>query len=175
MLSWIGARRRSATIGRVLYDKAVLQARSPGLYSDLGAPDTVEGRFEVLTLHVLLLLHRLKTEGPEAAPLRQEIFDTYIADLDGALREMGVGDLSVGKRMKSLGEAFYGRAAAYEAAFEALPDRSSLEDLVARTILGDNPDRDGAGLAGYILTCRLALANATLVALCDGQAPWPSA
>src|SRR6187399_2406964 len=108
--------RPAQTAGRALYAAAVAQARTPGLYAELGAPDTREGRFEIYSLHVYLLLERLKDQGPQAADTAQALFDTYLSALDHSLREMGVGDLSVGKRMRKLGEAFYGRIKGYETA-----------------------------------------------------------
>src|SRR5690348_4977091 len=103
------------TAGAALYAACVEQARSPRLYAEFAAPDTVEGRFEIYTLHVVLVLDRLLRQGPEAAKVSQGLFDTYVRSLDDALREMGVGDLSVGKKMRRLGEAFYGRVKNYEA------------------------------------------------------------
>jgi cytochrome b pre-mRNA-processing protein 3 len=150
-----GRLRHSA--GRTLCDSAVRQARAETLYAVMGAPDTIEGRFEVLTLHVILLIEALGAAGETAAATRQALFDAYLADLDGALREMGVGDLSVGKRMRELGKAFYGRATAYQKAFESLPDRTDLERLIGRTILADSPSSSPAALADYVVRCREAL------------------
>src|SRR4051812_35458616 len=107
--------RPAQIAGRALYAAAVAQARTPGLYAELGAPDTPEGRFEVYSLHVYLLLERLKEQGPQAAETAQAVFDTYVSALDNALRELAVGDLSVGKRMRKLAEAFFGRIKSYEA------------------------------------------------------------
>jgi len=164
------SRRRSA--GRALYESAVRQARAPALYASLGAPDTVEGRFEVLTLHVILLIERLRGEGGAAQASSQALFDTYVRDLDGALREMGVGDLSVGKRMRELGNAFYGRAAGYRKAFEALPDQAPLQDLIGRTILQGAEEVRPTALADYAARCRDALRRMTDV-LAD-EPPWPA-
>jgi len=163
-------RRRSA--GRALFESAVRQSRTPALYAAMGAPDTVEGRFELQTLHVILLIERLRDEGAAAAASSQALFDAYVGDLDGALREMGVGDLAVGKRMRELGNAFYGRATAYRKAFEALPDRTSLEALIGRTILADAAGVSPAGLAVYTLKCRDALLGAG--DLLAGEPPWPA-
>src|ERR1700739_4117771 len=118
-----------------LHAAAVAQARRPALYARMGAPDTIEGRFELLCAHVILLLDRLKGEPGSLAETRQALFDVFVSHLDGAMREMGVGDLAMGKRMRRLAEAFYGRLQAYEAAFNVLPERGSLESVVARTIL----------------------------------------
>ncbi len=155
-----------------LYDAAVAQARSPALYASMGAPDTVEGRFELLTLHVILLSDRLGDLGEAAAATRQDMFDTYIRNLDGALREMGVGDLAVGKRMKTLGKVFYGRAAGFDRAFKALPDRTELEGLIGRTIL-EGGEGDRGALADYILAARDALARTDGADLMAGRVTWP--
>lgn len=159
---------------RALYDGAVSQGREPALYERMGAPDTVEGRFEILTLHVILLIDRLDRLEPAEAHARQALFDVYVHDLDGALREMGVGDLAVGKRMRKLGEAFYGRARAYETAFEALPDQTPLRALIARTVLDGAARSDPAALAAYVALCRAALADCETAALVAGAARWPA-
>src|SRR5678815_3207519 len=107
MLKRLFKPRPAQAAGEALYASTVAQARTPALYAELGAPDTREGRFEIYSLHVYLLLERLKDQGPQAADTGQALFDAYVSALDNALREMGVGDLSVGKRMRKLGEAFY--------------------------------------------------------------------
>jgi len=96
------------------YRCVVEQARQPIFFTDYGVPDTLDGRFELICLHAFLYLHRLKTEGPQASPIRQSFFDRMFADFDRALREMGTGDLSVGKHVKRMVLAFYGRVRAYE-------------------------------------------------------------
>jgi cytochrome b pre-mRNA-processing protein 3 len=98
-----------------MYGMIVTRAREPSFYRDLGVPDTVDGRFDLLVLHLWMVLRRLKTsEG--GALLAQALFDHFCDDMDANLREMGVGDLTVPKRMQAFGEAFYGRAAAYDLA-----------------------------------------------------------
>jgi cytochrome b pre-mRNA-processing protein 3 len=165
------ARNPAKTTAIALHAAAAAQGRQPALYRDMGVPDTVEGRFEMLTLHVILLVDRLKDEKV-AADVRQALFDTYIRDLDGALREMGVGDLAVGKKMRKLGEAFYGRAKAYDAAFTALPDQTPLAEVISRTALGD---ADGGPLAAYVAGCRQALAAQPTAELVTGVVSWPQA
>ena len=167
-------RKSERSAARRLYDAAVAQSRQPTLYARMGAPDTAEGRYEILTLHVILLIDRLKGDGPGAARLRQVVFDVYLSDLDGALREMGVGDLAVGKRMRRLGETFYGRAHAYDDAFEALPDLAKLRDIVARTILHDVDAVDPTPLTAYIARGRESLAADETNALLVGRATWPA-
>lgn len=159
--------------GERLKDHATTQSRLPGLYEAMGVPDTIDGRFELLTLHVILLIDRLKGEAGSAEEVRQHLFDAYLRDLDGALREMGVGDLSVGKRMRRLGEAFYGRARAYDAAFAALPDPAPLQSALTRMVMGGNAVASAGQLAAYVRRCRDLLAQADTQSILQGEAPWP--
>ncbi len=164
--------RTAQNAGRKLYAGVVAQARTPSLYVDLAAPDTVEGRFELYTAHVYLLLDRLKGQGPRAAETSQVLFDTYLSALDDALREMGVGDVSVGKKMRKLGEAFYGRVKSYETAFQALPDNAPLEALLVRTVYADGPADHAPDLATYMLARRATLAGQPLERILEGDVDW---
>ncbi len=139
-------------------------------YADLGVPDTVEGRFELYSLHVILLVCRLKDEGPEAAEVSQALFDAYLRSLDDALRDMGVGDLSVGKKMRKLGQAFYGRAKAYDAALAT--DSDELQALIARTLFADAPNSDAVAMAGYVRRGAASLAAQPLAEILAGRAAW---
>jgi cytochrome b pre-mRNA-processing protein 3 len=118
---------------RDLYGMIVAQARSAAFYSSYGVPDTVEGRFDLIVLHLVLLLVRLDRDAGSGRGVGQRLFDIFCADLEANLREMGVGDLAVPKRMRRFGEAFYGRQAAYLAAFAVSDDRE-LEKALARNI-----------------------------------------
>lgn len=172
-----GLRARKAApraVARALHDQAVAQSRAPELYASMGVADTAEGRFEALTLHMCLLLARLDGDGADSSRLRQDIFDVYVGDLDGALREMGVSDLSVGRRMRRLAQAFYGRAQAMDDAFTSLPDLTALRGVVSRTLLQARQADDPAPLADYVLKCRAALANGATIDLLDGSAKWPT-
>lgn len=164
--------RAAQAAGRALYAQTVEQARSPGLYADLGAPDTAEGRFEIYSLHVVLLLDRLRGHGEAATEVSQVLFDTYVKDLDHALRELGVGDLSVGRKMRKLGEAFYGRGKSYEAAFAALPNDEPLQALLIRTVYADADAAPAPRLTAYVLAQRAALAQQPLEALTAGEVAW---
>jgi cytochrome b pre-mRNA-processing protein 3 len=167
--------RPAQAMARALYARVVEQARQPQLYQDLGCPDTTEGRFELYTLHLVLLLERLRGEGERAAETSQALFDTYISALDHALREMGVGDLSVGKKMRKLGEAFYGRGKSYDAALAALPDRHPLIDLLARTVYDGADPAQAPALASYLLGLRTALAAQDAARLLAGDVRWAAA
>jgi cytochrome b pre-mRNA-processing protein 3 len=155
-----------------LYAAVVAQARAPALYGRLGAPDTPDGRFELYTLHVLLLLERLKGQGAAAAAVSQALFDHYISGLDHGLRELAVGDLSVGKTMRKLGEAFYGRAKNLEAALGALPGSTELEGFLARTAFNGAPQAEAGPLAAYVIAARADLAAQSLEALLEGVPAW---
>jgi cytochrome b pre-mRNA-processing protein 3 len=126
-------RARSDTIS-TLYGTIVAQARLPCFYSEYGVPDTVDGRFDLLILHLTLVIDRLADE-PQLRELGQGLFDHFCADMDHSLREMGIGDLSVPKHMQRVGEAFYGRAQAYRAGL-AHDGQQALMDALERNIYG---------------------------------------
>ena len=134
-----------------LYGVIVAQARSAAFYTDYGVPDTVLGRFDLIVLHLVLVLARLDGDGSSARGVGQKLFDLFCRDLDANLREMGVGDLAVPRRMQNFGEAFYGRQGAYLAALQAANPQEELEKALARNIFhgvnGDGPRR----LARYML------------------------
>lgn len=173
-LSGLFSPRPAALAGRRLYDSAAAQARSPVFYLAMGAPDTVEGRFELYTLHVALALRRLKGQGPQAAETAQGLFDAYVKSLDHALREMGVGDLSVGKKMRKLGEAFYGRLKNYDEAFAALPDTAPLAAIIGRTVLMGDPGAKTGPFVEYARAAMAALEAQALDTLMQGEASWPT-
>ena len=165
--------RPARTAGRALYAWAASQARDPWFYRSLGVADTPEGRFELYTLHVALIVLRLKGQGTVAAETAQHLFEAFIRALDDALREMGVGDLSVPKKMKRLGEAFYGRVRSFEAAFAAADEGAELRDVLARTVLEASGGAGATKLAAYVADAREALAQTPLDQLLEGRARWP--
>jgi cytochrome b pre-mRNA-processing protein 3 len=140
---------RSDTISS-LYGTIVAQARLPSFYRDFAVADSINGRFDLLVLHLGLAIGRLEEAGLRA--LGQGLFDRFCQDMDHNLREMGVGDLSVPKEMRRIGEAFYGRTQAYRTAL-ASRDQGDLTDVVARNIYDSAPaSRASAGrLAAYML------------------------
>lgn len=147
-----------------LYALAVRQARTPAFYTALGVADRIDARFELYTLHVLLLVMRLRDLGEEGGDLGQALFDTYVSALDNALRELGVGDVAVGKKMRKLGGALYGRMQAYEAALRA-GDEDSLSAALTRNVLESEDAAAGRDLARYALDSRARLAGQDLKAL----------
>ena len=172
MLQRLFATRPTLDAGRRLYLEAVQQARLPVFYQRLGVADTADGRFELYSLHVNLLLHRLKNEGEPAADTAQSLFDAYVKSLDDAMREAGVGDLSVGKKMRKLGSMFLGRVKAYDAALAALPARGELEAVVARTVYEGAAPAEVPPLSDYVAATVSRLATEPLATLLAGRAVW---
>lgn len=116
------ARRRRDRTARALYDRAVEQAREPDFYADRGVPDTIEGRFDLLSLHVALLCRRLARTGRPGQALAQALFDTMFSDMENNLREIGVSDTSMGRSVKTMAKGFLGRAEAYGRALSGEDD-----------------------------------------------------
>lgn len=151
--------RRRDPAAHPLYGQIVAQARLPDFYLAGGVPDTVQGRFEMIALHMFLVLHRLKQEGEQGADLAQDLFDLMFQDMDRNLRELGTGDLAVGKRIKALAKGLYGRIVAYERGLLQAPD-TDLEEALARNVFGNDqvPPRALAGLAEYLRAAAKVLA-----------------
>ncbi len=174
----------------VLYGMIVAQARAPAFYTGYGVPDTVQGRFDLIVLHLVLVLARLgRDHEPQLGPgrhaepnrgrslertLGQGLFDAFCRDLDDNLREMGVGDLAVPREMRRFGEAFYGRQVAYREAFAADDDRE-LETALARNIFGAaGIDDRAARLARYARAAAKLLDTVEEDALVAGQLVFPN-
>jgi cytochrome b pre-mRNA-processing protein 3 len=163
-------RRRFERPGFELYCAAVAAARAPAFYADLGVPDTLDGRFDLVGLHVFLLIRRLAALPPPGANLAQAVFDAMFSDMDVNLREIGVGDMSVGKKVKLMWEAFHGRSAAYQAAL-ASDDPAALEAALARNVWrGKAPAGQAEILARIARAQDAALAAQPLAALARGEA-----
>jgi cytochrome b pre-mRNA-processing protein 3 len=160
-----------------LYAGIVAAARQPMLYTDYGMSDTFEGRFDSLTLHTALVLRRLNTLPAPGSEIAQDLIDTVFRHFDRTLREMGVGDTTVPKRMKKLAEAFLGRSAAYDEALRQGHD--ALAATLARNILStqtgaaDNASKDLSALTRYVEAVADELAKAPLQVFVDGQPPFP--
>ena len=167
--------------GFQLYSAAVAAARDPWFFGPaVGVPDTLDGRFDLVGLHAGLLIRRLHRDlDPRGAEAAQAVFDAMFADMDISLREMGVGDMSVGKRVKRMWEAFHGRAQAYGAALDA-GDRAALEAAPARNVWRAGPEvapppaGASAALAAHAERVAAALAAQPLAALLRGEVAFPS-
>jgi cytochrome b pre-mRNA-processing protein 3 len=157
---------------KTIYGVIVAQARAPVFYAEYGVPDTVDGRFDMIVLHLFLYVRRMSGRG-NGGP-GQPLFDRFCADLDGNLREMGVGDLTVPKRMQKYAEAFYGRCAAYEKVLSA-GDSEAAVLTIARNVFGREEPLPGAQrLADYMFESSVALSLIEDVALERGQFRFPT-
>ncbi len=153
------------------YGAIVAQARAPALYAALGVPDSVTGRFEMVVLHMVLVVERLHREGAEGTALGQLVFDDFCRDMDQSLRELGFGDMAVPKRMKKLGESYYGRAEAYG---RTLADKAGLTQAIARNVFPDGGAAANAGrLADYAMAAAAAIAETPVAEISAGRVTFP--
>ena len=132
------------------YRRIVDQARQPEFFRDIGVPDTIDGRFELICLHAFLFLHRLKGEPPPAPQFGQRFVDAMFADFDRSLREMGTGDLSVGRQVTRMAQAFYGRIEAYGGGLSS--GDAVLRPALARNLFGTVTAAEAAldAMAGFV-------------------------
>ena len=154
-----------------IYGMIVTQAREPVFYRNLGVLDTVNGRFDLLVLHLWMVLRRMK---PMAAgtDLSQALFDRFCEDMDANLREMGVGDVKVPKRMRAFGEAFYGRVAAYDLALSA--GREPLALALCKNVLNGEQLDKARQLAVYAEAALAHLAGLEETTLLGGSWQFPA-
>jgi cytochrome b pre-mRNA-processing protein 3 len=163
-------RTTEAPAVEALYRSIVGQARNPAFYTACGVPDTPDGRYDVIVAHVVLVLRRLHETPTKTKGVSQALFDLMFADMDQNLREMGVGDLAVGKRIKAMAKAFYGRLAAYDAALSGNDDdalRSALRRNLYRK--ADPTDAQVAAVAAYLRTEAMRLDEQSLAKLLGGD------
>lgn len=174
MLAWLrqrGNRRRTA---RSLYGSIVAQSRSSGLYATWGVPDTHEGRFEVIALHLVLVLRRLAREGEEGSALGRALTEAFVVDLDDTLREMTVGDLAVPRHVKRAVAVLHDRYSTYGAALAA-PQDSLLAAAVAQQLatLSGAGGLDAPAICAYIREAARALELQPGAQILEGAPAWP--
>lgn len=166
-------RKMHERTGFALYNAAVAAARAPWLYTGLGVPDTLDGRFDLVGAHVFLIIDRLRAVAEPGPAVAQAVFDAMFSDMDFNLREMGVGDMTVGKRVKQMWEAFHGRATAYEAGLKA-DDDSELTEALARNVWrGEAPAGAAGSLAALLRRQQAALAAVPIESFLDGTMRFP--
>ena len=163
------AKRDAATR---LFEQLNGQSRQTELFAEGLVGDTFEGRFEAVTLHAAIIMRRLKQAGAPGARLAHKLFEKLFSSFDYAHREAGVGDLIVGKKMRKLAEAFYGRTSAYESAFDQNFDVS---DVISRNLIPESTEEDVLKMAAYASAVAEALDAQTDEALLSGELSWPKA
>lgn len=162
-------RNENAEIVGGLYDQVVAAARQPTFYADWNVPDTPLGRYEMMALHMFLFLHRTRGATGTLADIAQELTDEFFKDVDHSLRELGIGDVGVPKRMKKLARMFYGRAESYGNAVDA-DDRDALMNALSRNIFPGGDAWVHAGyMADYVTASAAALRSQADEALIAGE------
>ena len=151
MLQWFRRRAEARRRAQELYGSVVTAARQPSFYKDMGLPDTPEGRFELISLHLFLALESLNRQRAAELDLTQRTIEAFVTDMDDCMREMGVGDLAVPKKVKRAAAAFYERAGAYRRGLSQ-PENSNLESALRRYVFFANPGNDAGvtALVGYV-------------------------
>jgi cytochrome b pre-mRNA-processing protein 3 len=177
MLTRLFSRKRRVSEDILIrtYEAIVAAARQSRFFSDWQVPDTPLGRFESLSLHMILFLHRTKDAGTELKALGQEVVEEFFKDVDHSLRELGIGDTSVPKRMKKLARMFYGRAAAYDGALE-VGDSEVFAKALSRNFFPDVPEWPHASqMATYALAAATRLAAQEDTDILAGNIRFPEA
>jgi cytochrome b pre-mRNA-processing protein 3 len=175
MLRWLQDRARARRIGRAFYDSIVAQSRTEAFYRALGVPDTMEGRFELIVLHMHLVLERLRREGAAGQALSRALIEAFVVDMDASMREIGIGDLSVPRRVKRAAAALFERARAYAAAQHEPGAPDALPAALAEHIFGPdcaNPDLP-VRLAVYVREAMAGLDRQPSQGLLDGRPQFP--
>ncbi len=163
------SRKRHERAGFALYTAAVRAARDPFYYTALDVPDTMDGRFDMIGLYTFLLIDRIHREEDNGKALAQAVFDAMFLDMDHTLRELGVGDITVGRKNKAMWEALNGRRQAYEAPVAA-GDVDALAEAIGRNVWrGAPPDGMARRLAEIMMDQHRALARQELAALLAGE------
>jgi cytochrome b pre-mRNA-processing protein 3 len=166
-------RLHSEEIVIAVYETIVAAARQPLLYSAWNVPDSALGRFESLSLHMILFLHRTQNASDASKSLAQEVVEEFFKDVDHSLRELGIADAGVPKRMKKLAKMFYGRAASYDAALNE-NDMAALSQALLRNIKPDVSEwPDAINLATHVFNIRDLLATQTDTAIEAGKLTFP--
>jgi len=132
---------------QALYSALVAQSRQPVFYTDLEVADTVEGRFDMIVLHAFVVMRRLKEGGDEVKDFAQSLYDLMFADFDLNLRELGVGDMGLARRVPKMAEAFYGRITVYEEGLSTSDDDAALKEALDRNLYRKTPVKDESLLA----------------------------
>lgn len=150
-------KKNNQKIVSAIFDRLTAASRHPSLYETMGAPDTVMGRFEMIAAHMVIFFRRTGKGSPAVRDLAQEIVDAFFEDIDHSIREIGIGDMGVPKRMKKLARMFYGRYESYAKAIDD-NDGKALEAALSRNIYPPQRDgsinpqtRDVSALADYFL------------------------
>lgn len=173
MLNWLRSRSLSARTAAGLYGSIVAQARNEAFYAAGGVPDTMEGRFGMIGVHIFLVLERIRRQGDPGKAIGRALLERFMTDLDNSMREIGIGDLGVPKRVKKAAAALLEHLEAYRTAF-ATPNSPALADALARYVyLGDGKGSPVA-LASYMQEAARHLDQQSWGRLAAGEVTFPN-
>ncbi|RCK36294.1 tail fiber assembly protein [Thalassospira profundimaris] len=174
LFGWLKKKDRKQTAAFELYTAMVTQARQPDFYAKLGVPDTLEGRFDLILVHAFVLFRRLKAENGDK-DLAQAIFDVMFADLDQNMREMGIGDVGILKRIRKMSESYHGRIVAYEEGVQS--GAAELAAALNRNLFADTTatDEQLMAMVGYVNDALAVLSKQAILDLQNGKVHFPNA
>ncbi|MEZ5648242.1 MAG: ubiquinol-cytochrome C chaperone family protein [Alphaproteobacteria bacterium] len=159
-------------IGQAIYRSAVERARNPIFYREFNVSDSLDGRFDMIVIQVFLILHRLKKGSWQARRLSQEVFDAMFTDMDRSLREIGVGDLSVGRKVKTMAKALYGRIIHYDKGIQ-VQGEALAEALVRNLYRGQQPKTEVlTAMVHYVRNSSLLLDQQSEGEILKGYIDW---
>lgn len=170
-----GGGRDNRRAAAEFFGAIVAQARRPEFYSALGVPDSLDGRFDMVALHVFLVMRRLKGQGADAAAWSQKIYEVMVADFEASVMELGVGDSGISRKVKTMARGMAGRIQAYDEAL-ARDDDAALEVALDNNVYGTVMASDPAALAvlaGYVRAAEASLASQPLGQLMSGIVRFP--
>jgi cytochrome b pre-mRNA-processing protein 3 len=175
MLTWLKSSRDRRQVARSLYGSSVTAARERNFYAQWGVPDTVQGRFEMVVLHIALALRRLGKEGAAGQRLGLALTEAFVVDMDDTMREMTFGDLAVPREIKRATAALFDRHTAYLAALSSPTDMSLSEALEAQlAYLVPGARVNGGRLSEYVRRCAGALDAQPAAQILAGRLDWPA-
>ncbi|MFC3051159.1 ubiquinol-cytochrome C chaperone family protein [Kordiimonas pumila] len=174
MFRYFFERRKARTKAYELYSDLVNQARRPEFYTQYGVQDSIEGRFDMILLHLFLVDDRLSAEGDQFIPLRRYLQEAMVSDMDRSFREMGIGDMSVGKEMKKVGAAWLGRRAAYKAALEDGASEDMLHDVLAKNLYDIESEAPLLMMGTYVRHVKKLLSLTSTLSVKDCKFVFPS-
>jgi len=151
-----------------VYTAIVAQSRQPVFYADWGIPDTVTGRFDMISLHLSLLFRRLRVEKQAGHEFSQALFDLFFKDMDNSLREMGAGDMAVPKKVRKMSEIFYGLMTSLNEAMDR-DDRPGVEAVLRRNVYAEAESAHAPQLAAYLFAQYDRLASQSLADITGGR------
>jgi len=175
MLKWFKTRVKNHRRADKLYGAIVTQARSGHIYTSLGVPDTPAGRFEIVVLHLFLVMERLSSDPEIGQVLPRLVVERFVSDVDDSLRELGTGDLAVPKKVRRAAAGLYERATAYRAAISVGDEKALAQLLASYVFMAEGADWRSDALASYTIRAMAKLARRDVSEINSGKIAFPDA